>query len=146
MTVKISEVVQLLEEFQNNVYYSDITLEVHHGCSCGCGGDSYTSETWDEMCNSYDETETKCIKFCEVNGFDYDFGIDSEERITSDKHSFDYLWYSYFNCNIPGIPDTRDIIEEFNEEREYYKDRNKEFIEYCISVGFINDLVEYQGV
>ena len=146
MTVKISEVIQLLEEFGLNIFYSDLTSEVHFGCNCGCGGDSYTSELWDEMVNGYDETEAKCIQFCEENGFDYDFGIDPEYRVESNKHSFNSLWYSYYNCNLYDEPSNWDTIEEFNKEREYFKESNYEFIRRCTALGYINDLEDFQGV
>lgn len=34
-------------------------MSVRFGCDCGCGGNSYSSEQWDEMCREADEAEAK---------------------------------------------------------------------------------------
>ena len=36
---------------------------VRFGCDCGCGGDSYTGEEWDEMCDQADEARAKLVAF-----------------------------------------------------------------------------------
>ena len=44
--MKASELQKLFDEH----YYNDSPseMDVHYGCECGCGGDSYTPESWDE--------------------------------------------------------------------------------------------------
>ena len=52
--------------------YSPSRAGVHFGCDCGCGGDSYTSEEWDEEERLADEAIAAAKEFCEKNGITYD--------------------------------------------------------------------------
>lgn len=52
--------------------YSPSRLGIHFGCDCGCGGDSYTSEEWDEEERLADEAIAAAKEFCEKNGITYD--------------------------------------------------------------------------
>jgi hypothetical protein len=45
-------------------YEEDPSLsEVHFGCDCGCGGDSWTIETWREYGEASDLAKEKLEKF-----------------------------------------------------------------------------------
>ncbi len=39
----------------NDVRDDERDREVHFGCDCGCGGDSYTYEEWTKMCRVSDD-------------------------------------------------------------------------------------------
>lgn len=50
--MKASELYSIVSDFEHYYLHSDLNMEVHFGCDCGCGGDSYTEESWDRMCNA----------------------------------------------------------------------------------------------
>lgn len=41
------------------IYDAPWNSEIHFGCECGCGGDSYSQDDWD----SYAEAEKEAIEF-----------------------------------------------------------------------------------
>ena len=45
---------------------------VHFGCDCGCGGDSYTSESWDAEIESAYKAIDAMKAFCQKYGIHYD--------------------------------------------------------------------------
>lgn len=51
---------------------SDANCDVHFGCDCGCGGDSYTLEDFEIMCKEFDEAEQAFKELCEKFGIDFD--------------------------------------------------------------------------
>jgi hypothetical protein len=138
--MKISEVIDLLEEFNSDVVHSDITGGVHYGCEC-CGGDSYDDESWNAMSDAYDAAEKKAMKFCSENNLVYDWADDDiavDEYLT--KISFDALFYLFSNSNIGAIKDDYDIEQDYWEMRDYYQEDRVKFIDFCSSIGFENDL------
>lgn len=138
--MKISEVVELLEEFNGAVVYSDITSEVHYGCDCGCGGNSYDEASWDSMSNAYDSTEEKIKKFCDENNLVYDWGADDEDMAKMDfvnKSSFDTLFSLFSNCNISAsIEDYDGDLQAYHDMRDYYAEDLEIFLNFCVSLGF----------
>jgi len=72
--MKFSELEDLLYEY-TNAMCSPSRMHVNFGCDCGCGGDSYTVESWDEAERSAEETIQKVKDFCQKNNIEYD-GID----------------------------------------------------------------------
>jgi hypothetical protein len=37
-------------------------MAIHYGCECGCGGDMYTEDSWDESIKKSDEAKTKLME------------------------------------------------------------------------------------
>lgn len=52
--------------------WSPSRMQVHFGCDCGCGGDSYTEERWDVAEDEANKAITKMISFCNDYGIEYD--------------------------------------------------------------------------
>lgn len=71
--MKASELYSIVQDFQSYYLYSDLMSEVHFGCDCGCGGDSYTSESWEAMCNCADEVSDEFKKVCKSLGVEWDY-------------------------------------------------------------------------
>ena len=143
--MKISEVIDVLDEFNSDVVYSDITSEVHFSCSCGCGGDSYDDESWEAMSNTYDATEKKVEEFCNENNLVYDWGVEDGDISASeyvDKTSFDTLFYLYSSSNISAVKDDYDVEQDYYDMLDYYQEDQTRFIEFCVSLGFENDLLK----
>lgn len=72
--MKWSDLINLVNGYEYALY-SDAYNETRYGCDCGCGGDSYTSDSWDEMCTAAAEGIVDAKEFCKKNGFEYD-GVD----------------------------------------------------------------------
>lgn len=68
--MKFSDIQDMLYDYENAMY-SPSRSDVHVGCDCGCGGNSYTIESYD----AEEETAERAIKaikeFCETHGFEY---------------------------------------------------------------------------
>jgi len=73
-TVKFSDIVNLVADY-NSAMYAPHNMCVHLGCDCGCGGDSYTPESWDDECKDADEAVQRAIDWCNLYGVEYD-GMD----------------------------------------------------------------------
>lgn len=71
--MKASELYSIVSDFEHYYLHSDLNMEVHFGCDCGCGGDSYTEESWDRMCNAADEAGIEFENVCETLGVDWDY-------------------------------------------------------------------------
>ena len=69
--MKFSELVTLFQDYENAMY-SPSRSEVKFGCDCGCGGDSYTSESWDEEEQYAADSIVKMKEFCTKHGIYYD--------------------------------------------------------------------------
>ena len=48
-----------LKSLVEAISYDARRMEVRFGCDCGCGGNSYSEESWDIMCEEADEAERK---------------------------------------------------------------------------------------
>lgn len=71
--MKASELFSVIQDFENYYLHSDLMSEVHFGCDCGCGGDSYTTEQWVRMCNAAYEARKEFKQFCESLGVEWDY-------------------------------------------------------------------------
>jgi hypothetical protein len=69
--MKFSELETLLYEY-NSAMGSPSRMHVIFGCDCGCGGDSYTEESWDEAERNASKTIQKVKNFCRQNNIEYD--------------------------------------------------------------------------
>ena len=69
--MKFSELVTLFQDYENALY-SPSRSEVKFGCDCGCGGDSYTAESWDEEEQYAADSIVKMKEFCTKYGIYYD--------------------------------------------------------------------------
>lgn len=141
--MNISDVIELLDQFDRDVVYSDITSDVHYGCDCGCGGDSYDDESWNEISSKYDKTEEKIKKFCDEHNLVYDWGADDEDMAKMDfvnKSSFDTLFNLFVNSNISAvIEDYGDDVQAYHDMRDYYAEELEIFLNFCVSLGFVKD-------
>jgi hypothetical protein len=76
--MKFSEIKQLFDDY-DSALYSDAFNETRYGCDCGCGGDSYDSEDWDEMVEKADAAIEAMKKWCADNNIEYDgIGVNNE--------------------------------------------------------------------
>lgn len=71
--MKATELAAIVDNFTTNYLYSDANSEVRFGCECGCGGDSYTPETWDNMMAAYSESYDEYKAYCEEAGIEWDY-------------------------------------------------------------------------
>lgn len=69
--MNISEFIEVYENYRQLYLDSDINMEVKFGCDCGCGGDYYTTEQWENMINAANEAKNNLIAFCIKNNIDY---------------------------------------------------------------------------
>ena len=69
--MKLSDIEQLFSEYAE-AKWSPSRMGVHLGCDCGCGGDSYTIDTWEAEENSAQESIDNMKAFCIKYNFDYD--------------------------------------------------------------------------
>lgn len=51
---------------------SPLATGVHFGCDCGCGGDSYTDEEWDQETEDYCNAIKELDELCEELDIDND--------------------------------------------------------------------------
>lgn len=71
--MKASDLYNAVQNFETYYLYSDLMSEVRFGCDCGCGGDSYTVESWHEMCETADEARKEFKQLCESIGVEWDY-------------------------------------------------------------------------
>lgn len=76
--MKLSELEILFMDYDQAKWSPD-RMGVHFGCDCGCGGDSYTPEQWDNEIAAADVYIMKMKKFCEEYGIEYD-GIERDDE------------------------------------------------------------------
>jgi hypothetical protein len=69
--MKFSELIDIANEYETYTY-SDANCNVIFGCDCGCGGDSYTPESWSKMLYSAEQSKAAIIRFCQKNNIDMD--------------------------------------------------------------------------
>lgn len=67
-----SELIDVVSAYKDRYVYSDANSEVRYGCDCGCGGDFYTSESWDEMLADAEQAKQEFVAFCEQLGVEWD--------------------------------------------------------------------------
>lgn len=53
--MQASKLKELFDNFEIYCLEADCNHEVHYGCDCGCGGDTYDSESWDDMLENSDK-------------------------------------------------------------------------------------------
>lgn len=75
--MKLSNLQDLFYAY-NGAKYAPSLSEIHFGCDCGCGGDSYTTESWDEAEASAAKAIADMKEFCTKFGIYYD-GIYEDE-------------------------------------------------------------------
>lgn len=69
--MKFSTVVQIVQAYES-AQWSPTRMNVHFGCDCGCGGDSYTLETWDEEEHEAQNAIIEAMQLCSRLGIEYD--------------------------------------------------------------------------
>lgn len=67
-----SEVFRIARDYEYDYLYSPLNTDVKLGCDCGCGGDTYTDEEWEEMIVAYYEADKEFKEFCEQHGIEWD--------------------------------------------------------------------------
>lgn len=73
MNKTASDVEDLVNNFSNYYLWGPSRMEVHFGCECGCGGNNYTEETWDEaQTQSYDAYH-EYFNFCKEHNITWDY-------------------------------------------------------------------------
>lgn len=73
MKITARELESIIFDFTEYYLRSPAMSEVHFGCECGCGGDSYTAEQWDELHDDGDKAKEKFEKFCEDHNIEWDY-------------------------------------------------------------------------
>jgi hypothetical protein len=69
--MKLSEVIDVILNYES-AKWSPSRIEVHFGCECGCGGDSYTAESWDAEEQAATDAINETKEFCTKFGIEYD--------------------------------------------------------------------------
>lgn len=69
--MKFSTLVQIVQAYES-AQWSPSRMNVHFGCDCGCGGDDYTAELWDEEEKEADRAIAEAIALCKRLGIEYD--------------------------------------------------------------------------
>jgi hypothetical protein len=72
--MKFSELEELFNDY-DAAKSSPSRSCVHLGCDCGCGGDSYTIEEFEEEENNADQSIENMKAFCKKHNIEWD-GID----------------------------------------------------------------------
>ena len=69
-----NELISIVEDYINDVRDSELSMGVHYGCDCGCGGSYYleNEEEWDAMCDRYDESTLRFKELCKELGISYE--------------------------------------------------------------------------
>lgn len=65
MDLKMQDLLEVVSRYEYYVIKSDLNTGVHYGCDCGCGGDAYTQEGWDEMIRDYKEAIADMKELCQ---------------------------------------------------------------------------------
>lgn len=69
--MKLSNIENLFAAY-DQAKWSPSRMCVHFGCDCGCGGDSYTEESWDAEEEAADLAIQKMKALCQLIGVEYD--------------------------------------------------------------------------
>lgn len=69
--MQFSELLEIVQDYEQALC-SPSRMQVRFGCDCGCGGDSYTAESWDAEEESAEKSIEKAKEFCTKYGIDYD--------------------------------------------------------------------------
>lgn len=69
--MRFSEVCAIVHGI-DDASYSPSRSEVRFGCDCGCGGDSYTAESWDAEEADALQAIKEAKEFCTEFGIEYD--------------------------------------------------------------------------
>lgn len=80
MRIKLSEIENIGNDIHTVLYDDPIRQHVRFGCDCGCGGDYYTAEEWDQLLDSIDEARDRIEQFCEKNNIELDVDIHFNEE------------------------------------------------------------------
>jgi hypothetical protein len=69
--MQFSDLEQLFQDYDSAKWSPDM-MGVHFGCDCGCGGNSYTTESWDAEVDAKNGAIVKMVSFCNTYGITYD--------------------------------------------------------------------------
>lgn len=69
--MKFSDVIKVVNAY-DDTRWSPSRMNVIYGCDCGCGGDSYTEESWGAEEEAATEAIYNAKAFCESLGIEYD--------------------------------------------------------------------------
>jgi len=67
------ELENIVWEFNEYYMQSPAMQAVHFGCECGCGGDSYTNESWDDVHQAGDDAYDVYFQFCDLHKIKWDY-------------------------------------------------------------------------
>lgn len=67
----LSQLQELISEY-DEAKWAPHLMNVSIGCDCGCGGDSYTTESWNAEVNASNAAIRRMKEFCTKYGIDYD--------------------------------------------------------------------------
>lgn len=69
----VCDLVALVRDFQNYYIESPSMQQVHLGCDCGCGGDYFSVEEWDEIHDLGNKAKESLKIFCLDYNIDWDY-------------------------------------------------------------------------
>lgn len=69
--MKFSTIIEIVQAYESALW-SPSRMHVHFGCDCGCGGDSYTAESWDAEELDASRAIEEAISLCAKLGIEYD--------------------------------------------------------------------------
>ena len=69
--MKLSEIEDVFNDYAS-AKWSPSRMHVTLGCECGCGGDSYTIDSYNAEEDAADASITKMKQLCDTLGIEYD--------------------------------------------------------------------------
>jgi len=69
--MRFSDIKVLCDDY-DVALWSPSRMHVKFGCDCGCGGSSYTVESWDKEEDEANAALERAKKFCEEYNIEYD--------------------------------------------------------------------------
>ena len=80
--MNLTDLIEVAEDYEQNVIYSDLNMGVILGCDCGCGGDYYTVEDWQKLGESHDISYNAWEQVC----YDLQIHMDTYQEVLSYQH------------------------------------------------------------
>ena len=106
--MNLKDLIQVAEDYEQNVIYSDLNMGVRFGCDC-CGGDNYTTEDWQKL----GETHDICYNAWEQVCVDLQIHMDAYATL---------LMYQHCRYSVEeDDPEIEDVLDYLESRRELEK-------------------------
>jgi len=72
--VKLSDI-RKINTYIQTIYDDPLRMAVKFGCECGCGGNDYTLDEWDNIMADVNEAKAVIKKFCTEHNVEVDIEL-----------------------------------------------------------------------